>query len=119
MSSRMEGVRWRIATLAVRWLPRQCWSDLVDWAMRDRADNKGAGIMARLPWCPIREGCYKDAQSAGRCYCGTLGSDGVRLGRGETVCVTPMPGRERDRMCSRPNGHDGFHRCGGVEWGRV
>lgn len=119
MDSRREKLRWRIATLANRWLPRQCWADLVGWVMRDRRDNEGAGVMARLPWQPIREGCYKDAKRAGRCYCGALGSDGVLLREGETVCVTRMPGGDDNRLCSRPDGHDGLHRCGGVEWGSV
>lgn len=119
MSDRMERLRWRVAALANDWLPRQCWADLVSWALRDRRDNKGAGIAARLPWQPIGENCLEDARRTGRCYCGTVGSDGTALRRGETVCVTRMPGRESDRLCSRPNGHGGMHRCGGVEWGRA
>lgn len=114
-----EKLRWRVAALAIRWLPRQCWADLVGWAMRDRRDNEGAGVMARLPWQPIRQSCYEDARQAGRCYCGTVGSDGTRLREGETVCVTRMPGRENDRLCTRPDGHVGMHRCGGVEWARI
>lgn len=114
-----EKAKWRVANLVADWLPRQCWADLVMWAMRDRGDNAGAGLKARLPWAPISETCYADVRNAGRCYCGSLGSDGVMLGRGESVCVTRMPGRERDRLCSRPDGHDGMHSCGGVEWGRA
>jgi hypothetical protein len=119
VNARMEALRWRVAVLADRWLPCQCWADLVMWAMRDRADNEGAGIAARLPWQPIRKSCYEDAERAGRCYCGTIGSDGTVLRRGEYVCTASMPGRESDRYCSRPGGHDGDHRCGVVEWGLV
>lgn len=115
---RIESLKWRVATLVNR-LGNQCWSDLVMWAMRDRRDNKGAGVMARLPWAPIGETCYRDAERAGRCYCGSVGSDRTVLRAGESVCVTRMPGRENDRLCSRPDGHDGMHRCGGVEWSKA
>lgn len=88
------------------------------WAMRDRRD-KGWGVVASLPWRPIGKACLDDAKGAGRCYCGTVGSDGTVLRYGETVCVTRMPGHEDGRrLCSLPGGHDGMHRCGGVEWGR-
>lgn len=112
------GLRWRIADRVNR-LGNQCWADLVSWAMQDRADLKGAGLRARLPWRPIPQSCFDDARRAGRCYCGTVGSDGTILRRGEYVCPSPMPGRASDRMCSRPGGHDGLHRCGGTEWGRL
>lgn len=114
------GARWRIAILIDRWFHQsQCWADLVFWAMQDRGDLKGAGLAAHLPWQPIGESCRRDAETAGRCYCGKLGSDGTVLRAGESVCVSYMPGRERNRLCSRPNGHDGTHRCGGIEWGSV
>ena len=111
----MLGLRWRIAERVNR-LGNQCWADLVSWAMYERGDLKGAGLRARLPWRRIGRSCYEDARQAGRCYCGTVGSDGTVLRYGESVCVTPAPGHDR-WMCSRPNGHDGMHRCGGVEWG--
>jgi hypothetical protein len=112
-----ERLRWWIVDRVNR-IPGQCWADLVMWAMRDRRD-KGWGFHASMPWQPVGEGCRRDAERNGRCYCGTLGADGVQLRHGESVCMTRMPGREDDRLCSRPNGHDGMHRCGGVEWGRV
>lgn len=112
-----EKARWLIADRLNRWLPRQCWADWVGWAMREPRDDPD--WRSDVPYCPINERCLKDAQSAGRCYCGTVGSDGTMLREGETVCVTPMPGRTRDRLCSRPHGHDGMHRCGGVEWAPI
>jgi hypothetical protein len=112
----VTGLRWRIADRLNR-LGNQCWADLVGWAVRDRRDLKGAGLRARLPWCPIRQSCYDDARQAGRCYCGTVGSDGTVLRKGQYVCPSPMPGRTNDWCCSRPGGHDGMHRCGGIEWG--
>jgi hypothetical protein len=110
-----ERWRWLIADRLNDWLPRQCWADWVGWAMRE--PRRDPDWRSDVPYRPINASCYDDARTAGRCYCGTLGSDGTTLGRGETVCVTRMPGRETDRLCSRPNGHDGMHRCGGVEWG--
>jgi hypothetical protein len=118
VADRRERLRWWIADRANRWLPNQCWSDIVDWAMRERGD-RGWGLLASLPWRPIRQSCHDDARSAGRCYCGKVGSDGTVLRVGEFVCVTRMPGRPNDRLCSLPDGHELPHRCGGVEWGPV
>jgi hypothetical protein len=112
-----ERARWAIAYRLNRWLPRQCWADWVFWAMRTPRDDPD--WRSDVPYQPITAACRKDAESAGRCYCGTLGSDGTMLREGEFVCVTRMPGRERDRMCSRPAGHDGMHSCGGVEWAPI
>lgn len=109
-------LRWWVADRVNR-LRAQCWSDLVDWALHDRKDDPGQGLRAGIPWRPIGESCRKDAQSAGRCYCGKVGSDGTVLRYGEYVCPTPMPGQATRRVCSRPGGHDGMHRCGGIEWG--
>jgi hypothetical protein len=109
--------RWWIAARLDRLLPNQCWSHWVDWALREPRDDPD--WRSDVPNQPIAETCRMDAEAAGRCYCGTLGSDGTQLDAGEYVCVTPMPGRERDRLCSRPDGHDGLHRCGGVEWRRA
>jgi hypothetical protein len=67
MKLRMK-IRWRIAGLVDR-LPGQCWSDLVDWAMRDRRDDPGRGI--DLPWKPMGN-CRRDAARVGACYCGKL-----------------------------------------------
>jgi hypothetical protein len=115
-----EKLRWKIADLVNRvFHRRQCWADLVTWAMHDRKRDPGAGLAYNLPWRPIEETCFKDAERAGRCYCGKVGSDRVVLRADEKVCVTRMPGRTDDRLCSRPDGHDGMHRCGGVEWGRA
>lgn len=115
MADRIERLKWRIADLVNR-LPGQCWADLVMWAMSDEP-VRDTGLRAALPWRPIGKRCIEDAQASGRCYCGTVGSDGTVLRRGEAVCVTRMPGRENDRLCSRPGGHEGLHRCGDVEWG--
>lgn len=116
MADRIERLKWRIAYLIDRLFHRrQCWASLVSWVLNDEP-IRDTGIRAALPWKPINEHCRRDAESAGRCYCGKVGSDGIVLGVGESVCVTPMPGREKDRLCSRPDGHDGMHRCGGVEW---
>ncbi len=109
-----ERLRWRIADLVNS--RTQCWSDLVSWVLNDEP-IRDTGVKAALPWAPIGEGCRRDARQAGRCYCGKVGSDGTVLGSGEFVCPTPMPGRPNDRLCSLPNGHDGMHRCGTVEWG--
>lgn len=111
-----ERLKWWLADKLNR-LPGRCWSSLVDWAMHDYRDDPD--WRSEIPRAPITEGCRKDAERAGRCYCGKVGSDGTVLGYGEYVCVTPMPGRPNDRLCSRPHGHDGMHRCGGVEWSRV
>lgn len=111
----IEALKWKVAGQLNR-LPGQCWADLVMWVLhryRDDPDWRTA-----MPWRPMREGCRKDAEQAGRCYCGKLGSDGTTLGYGEYVCVTRMPGRT-DRLCSRPGGHDGMHQCGSVEWGSI
>ncbi|MEU7904140.1 hypothetical protein [Actinoplanes sp. NPDC049118] len=119
MADRIERLKWRIADLINRlFYRRQCWSDLVDWVLDD-APIRDKGVRGALPWSPISVSCRLDAASAGRCYCGKLGSDGTVLRPGERVCVTRMPGRENDRLCSRPDGHGGMHRCGVVEWGRV
>lgn len=115
----MSRLKWRIADLVNRaFYRRQCWADLVSWVL-DSKRTRDEGLRARLPWRPINEHCLRDAESAGRCYCGKVGSDGTVLGRGESVCVTRMPGRERDRLCSRPGGHEPPHRCGAVEWEAV
>lgn len=119
MADRIERLKWRIASLVDRLFhSRQCWSNLVDWVLNDEP-IRDIGVRAALPWRPIGEGCHLDAKAAGRCYCGKLGSDGTVLRAGESVCVTRMPGREMDRLCSRPDGHDGPHRCGVAEWGPV
>lgn len=110
-----ERLKWWIATQVDR-LRGQCWADLVSWVL-DSKSVRDPGIRAALPWRPVSEICRKDADMNGRCYCGKLGSDGTALGEGDSVCVTPMPGRPLDRLCSRPHGHDGLHRCGDVEWG--
>lgn len=116
MAGLIERVKWRIAEL-LNLSRRQCWTDLVSWVLyRWKNDPDWRSLN---PWSPIGESCRRDAAACGRCYCGKLASDGSVLRRGEYVCVTPMPGRASDRMCSRPDGHDGFHRCGGVEWGPV
>lgn len=111
-----ERLKWWLADKLNR-LPGRCWSSLVDWAMHDYRDDPD--WRSEVPWRPIDEGCRKDAEAAGRCYCGKLGSDGTVLRYGEYVCVTRMPGRENDRLCSRPYGHDGAHRCGAIEWGKA
>lgn len=115
MADRIERLKWWVADLVNR-LPGQCWADLVMWAMSDEP-VRDTGLRAALPWRPIGKRCIEDAQASGRCYCGTVGSDGTVLRRGEAVCVTRMPGRENDRLCSRPGGYEGLHRCGDVEWG--
>ena len=78
-----EKARWFIAERANRHLPRQCWSDLVMWAMRDPKDDPD--WRCDLPWRPIGEICRKGAQDCGRCYCGKLAADGSVLRAGETV----------------------------------
>lgn len=110
-----EKARWRIADRLNRLLPKQCWASWVDWAMREPRDDPD--WRSDVPNRPMGLSCITDARAAGRCYCGTLGSDMTRLKAGETVCVTRMPGSEMTRLCSRPDGHGGMHRCGGVEWG--
>lgn len=117
MRDLIERLKWRIAVLVDDYGRRQCWADLVSWVLNDEP-IRDKGLRSAMPWRPITPSCFRDARSAGRCYCGSVGSDGTVLGRGETVCPSPMPGRPTDRMCSRPNGHDGAHQCGGVEWGR-
>ena len=118
MVDRIEHLKWRTAMLVNRLFHRrQCWADLVSWVL-DTERVRDTGLAAKLPWRPIGPSCYLDAEAAGRCYCGKVGADGVVLRYDEKVCVTPMPGRTKDRMCSRPDGHDGMHKCGGVEWGR-
>ena len=117
MADRIERLKWRIADLLNR-LPGQCWSHHVDWALNEEP-MRDTGLRSALPWRPITEGCRKDAEAAGRCYCGYLGSDGTVLRYGQYVCVTRMPGRENDRLCSRPGGHEGMHRCGSTSWGAV
>lgn len=114
--SRRAYPRWWIADLVNRiFYRRQCWADLVSWVM-DSSRTREKGLRARLPWRSINKHCLRDAESAGRCYCGKVGSDGTVLRYGQTVCVTRMPGRETDRLCSRPGGHEPPHRCGDVEW---
>lgn len=113
---RIEGLKWWIASQLNR-LRSQCWADLVSWVLDTR--HGGTDLRGRLPWRPISGMCRRDAEECGRCYCGKLASDGTVLRWSESVCVTHMPGRQNDRLCSRPDGHDGLHRCGGVEWGRA
>lgn len=59
-----EKTRWRIAYRLNR-LPRQCWADLVGWALYGTdADHK--------PWTPREniQRCRKDRDEIGCCYCG-------------------------------------------------
>jgi hypothetical protein len=119
VADRIERWKWRIADrINQLFHRRQCWADLVSWVL-DSERIRDTGVRAALPWRPITETCRKDAIACGRCYCGKLGSDGVVLRANEKVCVTRMPGRDADRLCSRPDGHAGMHRCGGVEWSRA
>lgn len=67
-----EKLRWRIADWVERWLPGQCWSDLVDWVLRDRRDDPDPDWRSEIPWRPIREGCRRDLARVGSCYCGKL-----------------------------------------------
>ncbi len=108
--------RWAIADRLNRWLPNQCWADWVSWSLRE--PRRDPDWRSDVPNRPIGEACWKDARRNGRCYCGMLAADGVQLRRGETVCPSPMPGVP-NRYCSRPGGHDGMHRCGGVEWAPI
>jgi hypothetical protein len=67
-----DGWRWRVAQLADK-LPRQCWSDLVEWALRRHEDDPDT------PWNDLRRrvplrrqsptGCLDDAARNGTCYC--------------------------------------------------
>lgn len=72
---RQDGWRWRVAT-AVDKLPGQCWSSLVDWALRrheDDPDTPLRDLARRVPFRPQTEGCRWDRDSArGACYCGRL-----------------------------------------------
>jgi hypothetical protein len=63
-----EKTRWRIA-VAMNKLPRQCWADLVSWALGGRD---------KTPWRPIGQGCHKDLAQNGRCYCGKLQRDNAQ-----------------------------------------
>lgn len=62
---RPEALRWRVARLLNR-LPGQCWSDLVEWALR------GGVREARSPWSPQTSTCWLDSVRTGACYCGKL-----------------------------------------------
>lgn len=64
----MTRFRFWIAALTDRWLPGQCWADLVMWAL-DRGPRGEHGV---LPWKPQSGGCRADAARCGRCYCGKV-----------------------------------------------
>ncbi len=71
---RDDGWRWRVAQLMDE-LPGQCWSDLVEWALRrheDDPDTPWNDAVRRLPWRPITGGCHEDKDRCGTCYCGKL-----------------------------------------------
>jgi hypothetical protein len=68
---RNDGWRWRVATLLDK-LPGQCWSDLVEWALRrheDDPDTPWNDLRRRVPLRRQTEGCVADARNVGTCYC--------------------------------------------------
>jgi hypothetical protein len=73
---RQDGWRWRVAT-AVNKLPGQCWSDLVEWALRrheDDPDTPFNDAVRRVPFRRQTQGCRddRDRPGCGSCYCGQL-----------------------------------------------
>jgi hypothetical protein len=50
-------------------LPGQCWSRLVDWALRTDTDDR------QFPWRLITWICRTDAARTGQCYCGKIGKE--------------------------------------------
>jgi hypothetical protein len=69
-----DGWRWRVAQAANK-LPRQCWSDLVEWALRrheDDPDTPFYDLLRRVPLRAQTDTCRLDRDRAGSCYCGKL-----------------------------------------------
>ena len=75
-SWRDDGWRWRVAQGVEKLLPgRQCWSDLVEWALRrheDDPDTPLRDLARRVPLRPITAGCRDDRDRVGTCYCGKV-----------------------------------------------
>lgn len=68
---REDGWRWRVAQIMDK-LPRQCWSDLVEWALRrheDDPDTPWNDLVRRAPFRRQTDGCREDALRNGSCYC--------------------------------------------------
>lgn len=96
---RNDGWRWRVAQVVDK-LPGQCWSDLVEWALRrheDDPDTPWNDLTRRVPMRRQGEGCFDGARRNGACYCAkvrTAAADADMCSRGATpaaviVEVTP------------------------------
>lgn len=71
---RNDGWRWRVVQLMDK-LPGQCWSSLVEWALRrheDDPDTPLRDLARRAPLRRIGSGCREDKDRCGTCYCGKL-----------------------------------------------
>ncbi len=60
--------RWWVAERVDR-LPGQCWSRLVDWAMRLDHEDLPLVDRLRLPWRTQGQRCEDSAREYGACYC--------------------------------------------------
>jgi hypothetical protein len=84
-----DGWRWRVAHLMDK-LPRQCWSDLVEWALRRHEDDPDTwwwDLRRRVPLRRQTDGCLSDAARSGTCYCAkvrTAEADADMCSRGAT-----------------------------------
>lgn len=80
--------RWRIAQLMDK-VPGQCWSSLADWAgdWKDYDQDNPRG----LPWRPQTDGCRRDAQRVGSCYCNKLQCDAATAAVFEAHRPDPFP----------------------------
>lgn len=73
--------RWKVARAADR-LPRQCWSDLVDWKFGHHLDDPDTPMRDLVRRLPIRfqnATCREDLDRCGSCYCGKLRAPAVTL----------------------------------------
>ena len=68
---RNDGWRWRVAQVADKF-HRQCWADLVSWALRSHEDDPDTPFwdaVRRLPYRQQTLYCHEDALRNGACYC--------------------------------------------------
>lgn len=103
-SWREDGWRWRVATLMDK-LPGQCWSDLVEWALRrheDDPDTPWNDLRRRVPWRvqdrSTSYGCHADARLNGACYCAkvrTAEADAVMTARGASPAAVIVSDTDR------------------------
>jgi hypothetical protein len=97
---RNDGWRWRVAQVMDK-LPRQCWSSLVEWALRrheDDPDTPWNDLVRRMPLRRQDEWCRSDALRSGACYCAkvrTAEADAEMQARGCTPAAVIVTESDR------------------------